>query len=184
MRRIGWLVMLIVLTACGAVPPPTPAFGGGEGGCPGRDTRVTAPYAITGYWVMPRADKCVTRRMVEAIHALGGDTLVTFGPRFDAGRPDPDFDACRVDGRPCARVPGRKVRHVYTYATGEEFPASMLRCPGIDRRIEAEGRVFYRLSLAAKCADRVIDLVLVATDGDGIGNLVEEAAAYGMTVFP
>ncbi|NUT41859.1 MAG: hypothetical protein HOV86_17940 [Thermoactinospora sp.] len=181
MRRIRWLFVLVVLAACVVVPA---AAGSAGDGCPARDTRVTSPYAITGYWVMPRADRCVTRRMVEAIHALGGDTLVTFGPRFDAGRPDPDFAACRVDGRPCARVPGRTIRHVYTYATSEEFPASLLRCPGLDRRVEAGGRVFYRVSLGRSCADRTQDLVLVSTDGDGIGNLVEEAAAYGMTVFP
>lgn len=181
MRRLRWLVVMVVLAVLVVVPAGP---GAGDDGCPPRDTRVTSPYAITGYWVMPRADVCVTRRTVEAIHSLGGDTLVTFGPRFDAGPMEPEFAACRVDGRPCARVPGTRIRHVYTYVTSEEFGRSVLRCPGLDRRIESGGRVFYRVSLAASCAARVQDLVLVSTDGDGLGNLVEEAAAYGMRVFP
>lgn len=178
MHRILWLVVTVAFVAGLLVPgDPEPEE------CPSRDTRVTAPYAVTGYWVIPRADRCVTQRMVEAIHAIGGDTLITFGPRFNA-RPDPDFPDCQVDGRPCAELPGRRVRQVYTYLTSEEFGQSMLRCPGIDRRVESGGRTFYRLTLAGSCAAAEHDLVLVATDGDGVGNLVREASAYGMTVFP
>ncbi|MGP4099288.1 hypothetical protein [Nonomuraea sp. KM90] len=177
-HRILWLVVAVAFVV-GMVIPDDPE----TEECPPRDTRVAAPYAVTGYWVMPRADRCVTQRMVEAIHTIGGDTLITFGPRFDT-RPDPDFDACLVDGRPCAEVPGKRVRQVYTYATSEEFGPGMLRCPGLDRRIESRGRIFYRLSLAASCAEAVHDLVLVTTDGDGLGNLMREATAYGMTVFP
>ncbi|MFG1702756.1 DUF4434 domain-containing protein [Nonomuraea sp. M3C6] len=176
-RIILWLVVAVAFVVGLVVVPDDPEVEQ----CPVRDARVAAPYPISGYWVMPRADPCVSRRMVEAIHAIGGDTLITFGPRFNAG-PDPDFDDCLVDGRPCADVPG--VRHVYTYATSEEFGPGMLRCPGLDRRIESRGRIFYRISLAVSCADPVRDLVLVSTDGDGLGNLMTEAAAYGMTVFP
>ncbi|MEV4801351.1 hypothetical protein AB0K18_15200 [Nonomuraea sp. NPDC049421] len=178
-HRILWLVVAAAFVA-GLVVPDEPVRKDDE--CPPRDLRVSAPYAVTGYWVMPRADPCVTRRMVEAIHAIGGDTLITFGPRFAAGQPDPDFAACRVDGRPCAEVPG--VRRVYTYVTSEEFGEGLLRCPGLDRRVESDGRIFYRLTLAGSCNAPTHDLVLVATDGDGLGNLMREAAAYGMTVFP
>ncbi|TDC10570.1 hypothetical protein E1267_04185 [Nonomuraea longispora] len=177
-HRILWLIVAVAFVVGVFVPAsPEPEE------CPPRDTRVTAPYAITGYWVIPRADRCVTQRMVEAIHTIGGDTLVTFGPRFNAGE-DPGFASCRVDGRPCAQVPGKQIRRVYTYTTSEEFGKGMLRCPGLERRIESAGRVFYRLSLAENCREPVHDLVLVATDGDGLGNLMAEAAAYGMKVFP
>ncbi|GAA2904485.1 DUF4434 domain-containing protein [Nonomuraea rubra] len=179
MHRVLWLIVAVAFVVGMVIPdePPEPE------GCPPRDTRVVAPYAVTGYWVIPRADQCVTQRMVEAVHAIGGDTLITFGPRFDA-RQDPDFPACLVDGRPCAEVPGVRVRQVYTYVTSEEFGQGMLRCPGIDRRIGSGGRTFYRLTLAGSCAAADHDLVLVATDGDGLGNLMREASAYGMTVFP
>ncbi|MGV9381007.1 DUF4434 domain-containing protein [Nonomuraea sp. NPDC003707] len=176
-RIILWLVVAGAFVASLVVPGDS----SGVEECQSRDTRVVAPYAVTGYWVIPRADPCVTRRMVEAVHAIGGDTLITFGPRFSA-REDPVFADCLVDGRPCAEVPG--VRHVYTYVTSEEFGKGLLRCPGLDRRIESRGRIFYRVSLAGSCADPVQDLVLVSTDGDGLGNLMTEAAAYGMTVFP
>ncbi|MGR6923457.1 hypothetical protein ACU635_55150 [[Actinomadura] parvosata] len=178
MQKALWLVVALAFVVGLVVPgDPEPQE------CPARDTRVIAPYAVTGYWVMPRADRCVTQRMVEAVHAIGGDTLITFGPRFNA-RPDPDFPACAADGRPCAEVPGVRVRHVYTYATSEEFGPGMLRCPGIDRRIDGGGRTFYRLTLAGTCTAAEHDLVLVATDGDGLGNLMREAHAYGMTVYP
>lgn len=180
MHRILWLIVAVAFVVGMVVPAddPEPA-----GECPPRDTRVVAPYAVTGYWVIPRADRCVTQRMVEAIHAIGGDTLITFGPRFNAGQ-DPDFPDCLADGRPCAEVPGQRVRQVYTYLTGEEFGPGLLRCPGIDRRIDSGGRTFYRLTLAESCTAAEHDLVLVATDGDGLGHLMREASAYGMTVFP
>ncbi|MFC7589312.1 hypothetical protein ACFQYP_40750 [Nonomuraea antimicrobica] len=178
MHRILWLVVAVAFVV-GLVIPDDPELSE----CPSRDTRVLAPYAVTGYWVIPRADRCVTQRMVEAVHAIGGDTLITFGPRFDT-RAEPEFADCLVDGRPCAELPGQRVRQVYTYVTSEEFGQGMLRCPGIDRRVVSGERVFYRLSLAVGCADPVHDLVLVSTDGDGLGNLMREASAYGMTVFP
>ncbi|MEV0622412.1 hypothetical protein AB0I81_54485 [Nonomuraea sp. NPDC050404] len=187
MHRILWLVVAVALVVgtmgvMGMVLPDDPEAVPEEG-CPPRDTRVVAPYPITGHFVIPRADQCVTQRMVEAIHAIGGDTMITFGPRFNA-REDLDFPGCQVDGRSCAEVPGKEVRQLYTYTTSEEFGQGMLRCPDIDRRIESGGRTFYRLTLAESCADAEHDLVLVTTDGDGLGNLVREAAAYGMTVFP
>ncbi|MBF8190023.1 hypothetical protein ITP53_30715 [Nonomuraea sp. K274] len=180
MRQILWLVVAVAFVAGLVVPDGTESA---QEECPPRDPRVAAPYAVTGYWVIPRADPCVTRRMVAAIRGIGGDTLITFGPRFSVGE-DPALAGCVVDGLPCARLSGKEVRRVYSYATSEEFGKGLLRCPGIDRRIESGGRVFYRVSLAASCSDPVHDLVLVSTDGDGLGNLMAEAAAYGMTVFP
>ncbi|MEU8247373.1 DUF4434 domain-containing protein [Nonomuraea sp. NPDC048916] len=196
-RLILWLI--VVFAAGAAVIPDVVTHG--ESACPPRDTRVTAPYAITGYWVVPRADPCLTRRTVEAMHALGGDTIITFGPRFalstvDAGgrvrtkgEADPGFAGCLEGGKPCylaARdaIPGKTIRRVFTYTTSERFGPGVLRCEGLDRRIESRGRVYYRLLLGRSCADSVYDLVLVATDGDGVGNLLAEAAGYGMKVYP
>ncbi|MDR8409689.1 hypothetical protein MTP10_13165 [Nonomuraea sp. 3-1Str] len=195
--------------------------------CPARDTRVTAPYAISGYWMEPRADRCDTRRTLQAIHAAGGDTIITFGPRFSAARvdgggrvlaaeragaarapvadstgeepglvadgpgwrPDPVFAGCVEQGRPCylaARdaARGQQIRRVFTYVTSESLGPGALRCPALDRRIDGGERVYYRLLLGPSCRSGPYDLVLVATDGDGVGNLLEEAAAYGMRVFP
>ncbi|NRQ38468.1 hypothetical protein HII36_42570 [Nonomuraea sp. NN258] len=187
MRRVLWVLVVVAVLAGAFVPDDD---GGGPvlspvagDGCPARDLRVPAPYAITGYWVMPRADRCVTRRMVEAVHAIGGDTLVTFGPRFAVGV-EPEFGDCVIDGRPCAEVPGKVIRRVYSYTTSEAFGDGVLRCPGADRRVEIGARTYYRVLLGASCAAREQDLVLIASDGDGLGNLMSEAAAYGMRVFP
>ncbi|MGW0804849.1 hypothetical protein [Nonomuraea sp. NPDC002799] len=182
-HRVLWIVVAVAFVVGCVMPDRSGDKAEDHDGCQARDKRVVAPYAVTGYWVMPRADPCVSRRMVEAIHAIGGDTLVTFGPRFSVGE-DPDVAGCREDGLPCAQVAGKRIRQVYSYTSSEEFGAGLLRCSGIDRRIESEGRVFYRVSLARSCDAPVHDLVLVATDGDGLGNLMTEAAAYGMTVFP
>ncbi|WP_219468524.1 DUF4434 domain-containing protein [Nonomuraea rhizosphaerae] len=167
--------------------------------CPERDTRVSAPYAITGYWVVPRSDPCVTRRVVEAVHDVGGDTLVTFGPRLapatvdgrgrlvSEGGPDPFFTGCLDGGRTCyqaARAAVPEIRRVYGYVVGELFGDGILRCPGLDKKIESRGRTYYRLLLGRSCARGPYDLVLVSSDGDGVGNMVAEAAAYGMKVFP
>ncbi|MEV0201012.1 hypothetical protein [Nonomuraea sp. NPDC050691] len=202
----------------------------GAPGCPPRDTRVTSPYAISGYWMEPRPDRCDTRRTLQAIHAAGGDTIITFGPRFaaarvdgegrvlaaergDAGRTpvadeagegdarrtpvaegpgrrlDPVFAGCVEQGRPCylaARdaARGQEIRRVFTYVTSESLGPAALRCSGLDRRIDGGERVYYRLLLGPSCQSGPYDLVLVAADGDGVGNLLEEAAAYGMRVFP
>ncbi|MFD2355250.1 hypothetical protein ACFSTC_47345 [Nonomuraea ferruginea] len=163
------------------------------GDCPPRDTRVLARYPITGYWMIPRSDACVTRRMVEAIHGVGADTLITFGARLLPASVGPDgrvggaFDDCVEDGRTCyqaARDTGRTIRQVYTYTASEHFGAGVLRCPGLDRRIENGGRVYYRLMLGDSCEASSYDLLLVAADGDGVGHMMTEAAAQGMKVFP
>ncbi|WP_049564289.1 DUF4434 domain-containing protein [Nonomuraea sp. SBT364] len=163
-----------------------------DDGCPPRDTRVTAPYPITGYWVIPRPDRCVTQRTVEAVHAVGGDTLITFGARILPAQPDAHgrvaaAAGCVEDGRTCyeaARATGKPIRRIYTYVTSERFGDAVLRCPGLDRRVESGRRTYYRLMLAPSCDAAAFDLLLIATDGDGVGDLLAEAAAYGMAVIP
>jgi hypothetical protein len=197
--RMALAVTVVVL----AVMPDTVvtavarSFGAAET-CPPRDTRVATPYPITGYWVIPRPDRCVTQRLVEAVHGVGGDTLITFGARIlpaevdgegrVTGEPAGDFAGCVENGKSCYRAaleaaPGRTIGQVYTYVTTERFGDAMLRCPGLDRRFESGGRTYYRLMLGG-CGSGGHDLLLIAADGDGVGNLLAEAAAYGMRVFP
>ncbi|GGP05171.1 hypothetical protein LDL08_05730 [Nonomuraea glycinis] len=197
--RVALAVTVVVL----AVVPDTVVTAitrslGAEVTCPPRDTRVTTPYPITGYWVIPRPDRCVTQRLVEAVHGVGGDTIITFGARILPAEVDGDgrvtgdlagdFAGCVENGKPCYRAaleaaPGRTIGRVYTYLTTERFGDAVLRCPGLDRRIESGGRTYYRLMLGGCDAGRH-DLLLIAADGDGVGNLLAEAAAYGMRVFP
>ncbi|NUW41332.1 DUF4434 domain-containing protein [Nonomuraea rhodomycinica] len=241
LQAVGVFAAVAVVAAAGLLWGLGAAPRTGAPGCPPRDTRVTAPYAISGYWMEPRPDRCDTRRTLQAVHAAGGDTIITFGPRFAAARvdgagrvlaaergetartpvadeagegdtaggpaaeaepvrtpavetepglrPDPVFAGCVERGRPCylaARdaVRGQQIRRVFTYVTSESLGPGALRCPGLDRRIDGGGRVYYRLLLGPSCRSGPYDLVLVATDGDGVGNLLEEAAAYGMRVYP
>ncbi len=194
------MVVAVTVVVCALIPDSmvtavTGALGPAEE-CPPRDTRVTTPYPITGYWVIPRADRCVTQRLVEAVHGVGGDTLITFGARIlpaevdRAGRITGElaaaFAGCVEDGKPCYQTAreAASVRQVYTYVTSERFGDAVLRCPGLDRRIESGGRIYYRLMLGGTCSSGGHDLLLIATDGDGVGNLLGEAAAYGMRVFP
>ncbi|MET8001729.1 DUF4434 domain-containing protein [Nonomuraea glycinis] len=198
--RVALAVTVVVL----AVVPDTVVTAitrslGTEATCPPRDTRVTTPYPITGYWVIPRPDRCVTQRLVEAVHGVGGDTIITFGARILPAEVDGDgrvtgdlagdFAGCVENGKPCYRAaleaaPGRTIGRVYTYLTTERFGDAVLRCPGLDRRIESGGRTYYRLMLGGACDAGRHDLLLIAADGDGVGNLLAEAAAYGMRVFP
>ncbi|MGW0478022.1 DUF4434 domain-containing protein [Nonomuraea sp. NPDC003214] len=185
--RIAVALTVVVLAVL-----PDGGAGPGHDPCAPRDTRVAVAYPITGYWVIPRADRCATRRTVEAVHAVGGDTLITFGARILPARPDargriPAVAGCVEDGRTCyeaARATGRPIRRVYTYVTSERFGDAVLRCPGLDRRVEHDGRTYYRLLLAPACDAAAFDLLLIATDGDGVGDLLTEAAAYGMAVIP
>ncbi|MFI6600037.1 DUF4434 domain-containing protein [Nonomuraea sp. NPDC050536] len=172
LRVVAAAAALIVAAVPEAVTRPA----AGDDACGPRDTRVAVPYAITGYWLVPRSDRCVTRRTVEAIHRIGGDTLVTFGARLAPGR-DPE-----VDCPGCYQV-GRKVRRVYTYVTSEQFGPGLLRCPG-ERRFQTAGRTYYQLLLGHSCTKGPVDLVLVVSDGDGLGNLMAEADGYGMKVYP
>ncbi|GAA3174175.1 hypothetical protein GCM10010486_46970 [Nonomuraea roseoviolacea subsp. carminata] len=235
LQAVGVCAAVALVAAAGLMWGLGAAPRTGAPGCPPRDTRVTSPYAISGYWMEPRPDRCDTRRTVQAVHAVGGDTVITFGPRFaaarvdaggrvlaaergDAGRTpvadeageadaarspspgaraaparrtrlDPVFAGCVEQGRPCylaARdaARGQEIRRVFTYVTSESLGPGALRCPGLDRRIASGGLVYYRLLLGPSCRSGPYDLVLVAADGDGVGNLLEEAAAYGMRVYP
>jgi hypothetical protein len=105
------------------------------------------------------------------------------------GGVDPEFAGCVEAGETCYQaardaVAGKTIRRVYGYAVSETFGAGVLRCPALDRRIVSGGRTYYRLLLGDSCTADSFDLVLVATDGDGVGNLMTEAAGFGMKVYP
>jgi hypothetical protein len=192
LQRVLRMALAVTVVLLAVIPDDVIGVRGVEE-CPPNDTRVMASYPITGYWVIPRPDRCATRRTVEAVHGVGGDTIITFGARILPAEVDADgrvqgaAGGCAENGRTCyqaARESGKRIRQVYTYVTSERFGDGVLRCPGLDRRVETGGRVYYRLMLAGSCDAAVFDLLIIATDGDGVGNLMAEAAAYGMSVIP
>ncbi|MBB6350979.1 hypothetical protein FHU36_007551 [Nonomuraea muscovyensis] len=198
-RVVAALALLVMLTVA-AAPEGVRVD---AAGCPPRDTRGAAGYPITGYWMNPRPDRCETRLVLSEMRRVGADTVITFGSRLTAvradaagrlldartGQADPALAGCLDGGRPCylaARdaVPGKEIRRAFTYVAPEHFGPGLLRCPGLDRRIESGGRSYYRILLGASCTAGPFDLVLAVSDGDGIGNLLAEAAGHGMKVYP
>ncbi len=197
--RVALAVTVVVL----AVVPDTVVTAitrslGTEATCPPRDTLVTAPYPITGYWCHPvpgtgaRPSAWWRRSTAWAATRSSRSARACCPPRRTGdGRPltgdlAGDFAGCVENGKPCypaALEAAPPIRRVYTYLTTERFGDAVLRCPGLDRRIESGGRTYYRLMLGGCDAGRH-DLLLIAADGDGVGNLLAEAAAYGMRIFP
>ncbi|ETK34676.1 DUF4434 domain-containing protein [Microbispora sp. ATCC PTA-5024] len=139
------------------------------------DTVATTPYAVSGYWLIPTADPCTWRTQLEAIHRLGGDTVVRLGfglsPRQvdDEGRvlekiddkdpqkdlkPDGRFEVCQENGLTCVQAaekdlkaanPGNRITWTYTYRTDEQYGPGIFRCPQMEHKIVVGDDVFYRL---------------------------------------
>ncbi|GIH72819.1 DUF4434 domain-containing protein [Sphaerimonospora thailandensis] len=59
--------------------PPSPTASAFTDPCGTFDTTAPTPYAVTGYWLIPTSDPCTWRRQLQAIHRLGGDTVVRLG---------------------------------------------------------------------------------------------------------
>jgi hypothetical protein len=138
------------------------------------ETVSTTPYAVSGYWLVPTADPCTWRRQLEAIHRVGGDTVVRLGfgltPRLvdDQGRvlekadgkdpqglkPDSRFALCQENGLTCVQAaekdlkaanPDNEITWTYTYRTDEQFGPAIFRCPQMEHKIVVGGQIFYRL---------------------------------------
>lgn len=181
--------------------------------CQERDTTVSHPYPISGFWIFQRRDPCDIRSTVEATHRQGGDTLLTFGPRLTprsisadgqvltaSGTPDPVFTGCVVNGQTCHRDavstltsahPDNRIVTTYAYSSLERYGPALLRC-GLDRELlQTAERIYYRLLVPdadpRSCAGpgtRAYRLVLVAgAPTDWLSTLLTEADAYGVSVY-
>jgi hypothetical protein len=127
-----------------------------------------SPYALTGYWLIPTVDHCTWRRQFDAIHKVGGDTVIRIGWGLQARRvddnglildangekPDPRYEPCEEDGLPCvaaaerdlkAANPGNRVSWTFVYRTDEAFGPDLFRCPEFERKITVGKTVFYRI---------------------------------------
>ncbi|GII80664.1 hypothetical protein Sru01_56460 [Sphaerisporangium rufum] len=147
------------------VTPPASAF---SDPCGTFDTTTPAPYAITGYWLVPTADHCTWRRQLQAIHRVGGDTVVRLGFGLQAravdqdgqvlngegDAPDRRFARCQENGMTCVQAaesalkaanPGNRITWTYVYRTDEAFGPGLFRCPQMEHTVQAAGETFYRL---------------------------------------
>jgi hypothetical protein len=185
-----------------ATPVPTCPWGGR---LDRPDRTVRAAYAVTGYFVLTDPDRCATRAKVQGAHAIGADTLVTFGAELTPATPadlrpgadDERFAGFTVDGADgydgaVARTGGGSVRHVYTYANKTAFSDAALFCPGRDGRTATPRGTFtwWLLPVEGGYSDcdspsRTYDLVVAfhasAKDADTV--LVADAELFGMSVY-
>ncbi|MFE6971161.1 hypothetical protein [Isoptericola sp. NPDC057653] len=184
-------------------PAPAPACPGGER-LDRPDRTVRAAYGVTGYFAFPSPSRCATRATVQGAHAIGADTLVTFGAQLSPATPadlrpgaDDPFAGFAVDGadgyrHAVARTGGGSVRHVYTYGGRTTFGDAALFCPGRDGRSATAAGVFtwWLLPVEGGYSDcdspsRTYDLVVAfddsAADRDVL--LVTDAALFGMSVY-
>ncbi|MBG0827191.1 DUF4434 domain-containing protein [Planomonospora sp. ID67723] len=177
----------LVLPSDGSAPPretppvaaAAPAATSGTGKftdpCGTFDTGVTAPYAVTGYWLIPTADHCTWRRQFRAIHEVGGDTVIRIGWGLQArrvdgdgrildseGEIDPKYAPCEDDGLSCVAAaerdlkalnPGNRIRWTFVYRTDEAFGPDIFRCPSVEKKIQAGRTVFYRIIAPADGSD-------------------------------
>ncbi|MFE3449744.1 DUF4434 domain-containing protein [Nonomuraea sp. NPDC059194] len=179
------------------------------------DLQDVKPYAITGYWITPSSNPCTWRHQLEEIHAAGGDTVIRIGhglqyrPVKDGrimtrnGEADPryaDCDGCWEEAENDLKQanPGNRIGRTFVYRTDEVFGPGLFRCPQMERAIERDKRVFYRLiappdgSDDATCdfskAGRTYDLILISgarTDKkDSLTELLDLGDRFGVQVFP
>jgi len=166
-------------TAARSAPPqatakPSPTESSFTDPCGTFETVQRTPYPVSGYWLVPTSDPCTWRRQLEAIHRLGGDTVIRLGfglaprPVNDQGqvleapdfsgdkkpKPDKRYLACVEDGLPCVKAaerdlkaahPDNRISWTYVYRTDERFGSGIFRCPTMERQIEVGGAVYYRL---------------------------------------
>ncbi|GAA1731323.1 hypothetical protein GCM10009809_28530 [Isoptericola hypogeus] len=191
-----------------AAPSATPAAT--VAACPwgGRldrpDRSVEVDYPVSGYFMLTTADRCATRAKVQGAHAIGADTIVTFGAELTPvtvgalRRPAKDnpFAGFAVDGTDgyryaTARTGGGRIRDVYTYANKSAFSDAALFCPRRDGRSRTPDGDFtwWLLPVEGGYSDcdspsRTYDLVVSyggSVDADTL--LVADAARFGMSVY-
>ncbi|GII01663.1 DUF4434 domain-containing protein [Planobispora takensis] len=139
------------------------------------DTGVKAPYAVTGYWLVPTTDHCTWRSQFRAIHEVGGDTVIRIGWGLQARRVDdegrilsgddevdPRYEPCEEDGLSCVAAaerdlkalnPGNRINWTFVYRTDEAFGPGIFRCPSVEKKIDTGRTVFYRIVAPADGSD-------------------------------
>ncbi len=149
--------------------PSSPTASAFTDPCGTFDTTTPTPYAVTGYWLVPTADRCTWRRQLQAIHKVGGDTVVRLGfglsPRRtdeetgqimdkEGAKADARYGVCKENDLSCVRAaekdlvaanPGNRITWTYVYRTDEQFGQGIFRCPTMERKIVVGSAVFYRL---------------------------------------
>ncbi|WP_219472030.1 DUF4434 domain-containing protein [Nonomuraea rhizosphaerae] len=146
---------------------PTPQVSEITDPCGRFETKEEAPYAVTGYWITPKSNRCTWLHQLEDIHDLGGDTVIRIGyglqfrdpdsdgrPLTKEGQLDPLYKDCEEDGLSCRDAadrdlkqanPKNRVSRMYVYRTDESFGPDLFRCPQMEHKITVGKRVYFRV---------------------------------------
>lgn len=146
---------------------PTPQVPEFTDPCGTYDTGEKYPYAVTGYWITPKSNRCTWRKQLQEIHSVGGDTVIRIGYGLqyrqvdDEGRilakdgtRDSLYKDCVEDGLTCRDAaerdlkranPDNRIARTYVYRTDEAFGPDLFRCAQMERAIPTSRRVYYRV---------------------------------------
>lgn len=146
---------------------PTPKVSEFTDDCGTFETREKAPYAVTGYWIMPKSNPCTWRTQLKEIHDVGGDTVIRigYGLQFRTvsssgdiltrdGELDSLYKGCREDGMSCHDAaerdlmkahPDNRIGRTYVYRTDESFGPDLFRCPEVEHAVRAGKRTYFRI---------------------------------------
>ena len=174
------------------------------GDCADRvDDRVYNQYGISGYWMFPDSDQCRSRRQVESVHKIGGDTIVTSSTELrrssrEALQTDALFKDFTIDGADGytaaegALSAGESIERVFTYSAHYPFYSDALRCAGRSGAVDAGGKRYTYWLLPAGGEDACVagdgkySLVVAVNENgedDAALNTVSNAELYNMKAY-
>ncbi len=154
---------------------------------------VSIHYPLSGYWLFGRSQVAQWPGTLDRIKRLGADTVIQFGPRpalrtLAEIRAHPIFANCPVDSHET-----NGIRNLYTLETQENFGSALLVRPPIDRRIETDGHIFWKLRLSVSPPPGAVsnktsalqdDLIFVSgRKTDSLSSLLDQASKRSMSVY-
>lgn len=160
---------------------------------------VTAPpqeppvFPVSGYFVRASANDDENARKLSAMHAVGGDTLITFGSRLVPVSVKGVPADCKIGKANCAEAAAAGVRlnRVFVYSDSSHWGSAAKKCPR-DRVITSNGKYFTVLVLpvgGTECTSAAgrYDVVVVSGGSEGSasasGSLAREATAREMKFY-
>ncbi|MGO4491677.1 hypothetical protein AB4Y86_06250, partial [Arthrobacter sp. 2YAF22_2] len=123
------VVALLVLGLCPIGPPAVAA-----------DPPI---YPVSGFFVAASTSDSVNTQKLQAIKAVGGDTVITSGSNLAPASPSGVAADCRIAGANCAEsaASGVLFNRVFTYADSNTWGGAAIRCPR-DRSVTNNNKFF------------------------------------------
>jgi len=174
------LILALLLLALSPLGPPAQAA-------------ESPVYPVSGFFVKASTADAVNSQKLQAIKAVGGDTVITFGSRLTpsslAGVPAD----CRIANVNCVQsaTGGVLLNRVFTYSDSSMWGPSAIRCPR-DRSINNNNRLFTVLVLpttgtGCDAANNSYDVVVIsggnAPGASAVGSMARAATAQGVKFY-